>query len=234
MREDASRDPAPLSVPLAGAVVATGDPWRPYQVLDGVGRPVVAVSDFLDELQAAGRAATTLRSYAMDLLRWFRFLWAIGVDWNRAGRVDARDFARWMQVAGKPQRPHWRTPDAPVAREARPVPYSPSARAHSETVLRSFYGFHLEAGTGPLINPFPLERSRRGGRAHAHHNPMEPYRNERSGLFRPRLASRIPRSIPDEKFNEIFACLDRGPGLGVAVGSAQRRRSRQAGDHGDP
>jgi hypothetical protein len=47
--------------------------------------------------------------------------------------------------------------------------YAPSVRAHCETVLRSFYDFHVEAGTGPLVNPFPLDRSRRGGRAHDHH-----------------------------------------------------------------
>ena len=64
-----------------------------------------------------------------------------------------------------------------------------------------------EAGNGPIVNPFPLDRARRAGRAHAHHNPMEPYRDERSGLYRPRVPSRIPRSIPDEEFNEIFARL---------------------------
>jgi site-specific recombinase XerC len=85
--------------------------------------------------------------------------------------------------------------------------YAPSVRAHSETVLRSFYDFHCEAGTGPLVNPFPLDRSRRGGRAHAHHNPMELYRPELSGLYRPAVPSRIPRSVPDEEFNEIFAAL---------------------------
>jgi hypothetical protein len=42
--------------------------------------------------------------------------------------------------------------------------YAPSVRAHCETVLRSFYDYHLEAGTGPIVNPFPLDRSRRGGR----------------------------------------------------------------------
>ena len=60
--------------------------------------------------------------------------------------------------------------------------YAPSVRAHSETVLRGFYDFHREAGTGPLVNPFPLDRSRRAGRAHAHHNPMEPFHPERSWL----------------------------------------------------
>jgi site-specific recombinase XerD len=36
---------------------------------------------------------------------------------------------------------------------------------------------------------------------------MEPYRSERAGLYRPRVPSRIPRSVPDEEFNEIFAAL---------------------------
>ena len=60
---------------------------------------------------------------------------------------------------------------------------------------------------GPPVNPFPLDRSRRGGRAHAHHNPMEPFHPGRSGLYRPVVPSRIPRSVPDGEFNEIFAAL---------------------------
>jgi len=37
----------------------------------------------------------------MALLRWFRFLWAAGVPWDQATRLQARDFVRWVQVAGK-------------------------------------------------------------------------------------------------------------------------------------
>jgi site-specific recombinase XerD len=36
---------------------------------------------------------------------------------------------------------------------------------------------------------------------------MDPYRHQRSGLYRPKVPSRIPRSIPDEEFNTIFARL---------------------------
>ncbi|WP_330293138.1 hypothetical protein [Streptomyces sp. NBC_00576] len=36
---------------------------------------------------------------------------------------------------------------------------------------------------------------------------MEPHRNERVGLYRPRLPQRVPRSVPDDEFNEIFAQL---------------------------
>jgi integrase len=211
---DTVREPGDLAgivVAQVGKVVATGDEWEPYRLLDSDGVPLPAVAAWLAELQAAGRSPATLRSYAMDLLRWFRFLWAIGVDWDRAGRSEARDFSRWLQVAGKPVRAHWRHRDEPGTETpvaaASIKAYAPSVRAHSETVLRAFYDFCRDDGSGPAINPFPLERSRRGQRSHAHHNPMEPHRNQRAGTYRPKIATRIPRSVPDEQFNEIFARL---------------------------
>jgi site-specific recombinase XerC len=201
------RELATLSVPTLGRLEQTGDPWLPFRLVDGGGAVVEGVSAYFRDLQAAGKPETTIRSYGMDLLRWFRFLWAIDVPWHRATRTEARDFSRWMLLAGKPVRPHWRRPTIAPGTGRRREPYSTSVRAHSETVLRSFYDFHRDSGTGPVLNPFPLDRSRRGRRAHAHHNPMEPHRNERRGLYRPITPSRIPRSIPDEEFNEIFARL---------------------------
>lgn len=205
--DSTSRDPAGLTVPLVGALETTGDVWLPYRLIDPAGAAVEAVSEYLRELQATGRSVATMRSYGLDLLRWFRFLWAVETSWERASRVEARDFCRWMMVAGKPLRPHWRRPEGVGAGRPSGVAYSPAVRAHAETVLRGFYDYHLHAGRGPLLNPFPLDRVRRGGRAHAHHNPMEAHRNERSGLYRPRVADRVPRSIPDAEFNEIFARL---------------------------
>lgn len=207
--EDPS-DLAAMVMPQVGRLVATDDLWDPFQLIDPLGNPVEAVRVFFADLQASGRSAATLRSYGMDLLRWFRFLWATGVSWERATRTEARDFSRWLQMAAKPIRPHWRHPDQPAHTAAAfsvKDRYAPSVRAHSETVLRSFYDFHREEGTGPILNPFPLDRSRRDQRAHAHHNPMEPHRNDRSGLYRPKVPTRIPRAIPDDEFNEIFARL---------------------------
>jgi hypothetical protein len=76
-------------------------------------------------------------------VRWFRFIWAAGIAWDRADQQVARDFSRWLQVSARAGRG-----------------YAPAARAHSETVLRGFYAYHLEVGTGPLVNPFPLDRAR--------------------------------------------------------------------------
>lgn len=133
-----------------------------------------AVSAYFRDLQAIGRSTATMRSYGLDLLRWFRFLWAIGIAWNRATRVEARDFCRWMLLAGKPSRPYWRHLGEPTAPLRKPQAYAAAVRAHSETVLRCFYDFHLGVGDRPIVNPFPLDRSRHAGRAHAHHNPIEP------------------------------------------------------------
>jgi len=205
--DEPSRDLAALAVPQGGRMVATGDRYEPYRLVGADGVVVADAASFFRDLLAAGRAEATVRSYGMDLLRWFRFLGAAGVRWDRATRAEARDFSRWLQVAGKQARPHWRGGDAGGGAAVPAGAYAPSVRAHSETVLRAFYDFHLDAGSGPLVNPFPLDRSRRGGRAHAHHNPMEPFRSERSGLYRPRVPDRIPRSVPDSEFNEIFAGL---------------------------
>src|SRR5881394_3771631 len=112
---------------------------------------------YFRDLQAAGRTEATVRSYGNDLLRWFRFLWAIDVPWDRATRVEARDFCRWLLIAGKPIRSRRRGNTAVAAPAASGQPYAESVRAHSETVLRRFYDLHRDAGTGPILNPFPLD-----------------------------------------------------------------------------
>ena len=58
-----------------------------------------------------------------------------------------------------------------------------------------------------MVNPFPLSRQRGVGRADAHHNPMEPLGGHRSGRYRPKLVTRAPRCIPDERFDESFVQL---------------------------
>ena len=145
MDGDRSTDLAVMVVPQVGRLVATDDPWEPYRLLDSDGLVVVPVSAWFRDLQAAGRSALTARSYGMDLLRWFRFLWASGVSWDRATRTEARDFCRWLQVAGRPARPHWRREHergtAPVVPAEAGKVYAASVRAHSETVLRGFYDF---------------------------------------------------------------------------------------------
>jgi hypothetical protein len=41
--EEQARDLAGLVVPLAGALMETGDPWLPFRLLDPAGEPVEPV-----------------------------------------------------------------------------------------------------------------------------------------------------------------------------------------------
>ena len=89
---DGQRDLSRLAVPLRGSLEATGDLFDPYWLADPAGVVVSPARAYLRELAASGRTAATQRSYALDLLRWFRFLWAVGVPWDEATRAEARDF----------------------------------------------------------------------------------------------------------------------------------------------
>ncbi len=209
-------------MPLRGSLEATGDLFEPFRLVDADGVVLVPAASYFRELAACGRPAATHRSYGMALLRWWRFLWAVGTGWDQATRAEARDFCAWIQLAGKPTRPHWRYPGggAPgaAARTAAGTPnpvtgklspgrgYATATVVHCESVLRGFYEFHLQAGSGPIVNPFPLARGRRT-RADAHRNPMDPFPGQRAGRYRPKARRRIPRQIPDERFDELFAQL---------------------------
>ena len=86
-----------LVVLRTGRLVATGDDREPYRIVGAGGDVVECVSVFLRDLLASGRSASTLRSYAVDLLRWWRFLDAVDVARERASRAQARDFSCWIQ-----------------------------------------------------------------------------------------------------------------------------------------
>src|SRR5690242_19131540 len=90
------RDLSGLMVPRSGRLVATGDRYEPYRLIGPDGAVVEAAAGFFRDLLAAGRAESTVRSYGMDLLRWVRFLDAVGLSWDRATRAEARDFSRWL------------------------------------------------------------------------------------------------------------------------------------------
>ncbi len=216
MEDGVLRDVAGLVVPRVGRVEETDGPALPFRLLDGAGAEVGAVSEFLGDMLATDASPPSLRSYAYELLAWFRFLWAVEVPWERAGRAQARDFALWLRLARKPPRP--RRAGAPAPGSVNPVTgktypgerYAARTRRHARAVVRSFYEYHRELHGRPLLNPFPNARGTEveEERLNAHHNPMGPFhRPTRRAPYQPKEPRRIPRGIPDELFNQVFAAL---------------------------
>lgn len=208
------RDIAALAVARAGRVEETGDPLAPFRLVDEQGAEVPAVAEFLHHMLADDASPASLRSYAYELLAWVRFLDAVGVAWDLAGRAEARDFALWLKTVRKPARQ--RRPGAPapgsvnlVTGKATPGEnYAARTRRHARAVIRSFYEYHREMHGRPLVNPFPQAKGAEDGQLNAHHNPMQPFRQPaRRAAYQPKEPRPTPWSIPDQAFNGLFAGL---------------------------
>jgi integrase/recombinase XerD len=208
---EAERDIASIRLPRWGRVAPDGG-VVPWLVVDPNGEPVGPIRHFLADFVAQGNRAGSVRSYAYDLLRWWRWLRAVDVDWARATSAEVRDFVLWLNQASKP-RPAARTSSAATAGTVNPVTrkqhlddrYQPRTVRHSNAVLRSFYEFWIERFEGPLVNPVPLDRG--GRRANAHHNPMEAFRPEGRIRYNPKIPKRAPRAMPDERWRDLFAAM---------------------------
>ncbi|HEY9414097.1 MAG TPA: tyrosine-type recombinase/integrase [Pseudonocardia sp.] len=206
------RDIAAICLPVWGRVIAA-DGVVPWLVIDPTGEPVEPITRFLRDFVARGNRAGSVRSYAFDLLRWWRFLRAVDVEWDKATSAEVRDFVLWFGQARKPRRAT-RTTSARTAGAINPVTrkrnlddgYTARTVRHSNAVLRSFYDYWLELGQGPLVNPVPVERAA-GRRPNAHHNPLAPYRAEGRLRFNPKLPRSRPRAMPDQRWNELFSAL---------------------------
>lgn len=209
---ETERDVSRIRLPEWGRVVEVEGAvaWR---VEDDQGQPVPAIHGYLRDLTAQDKAAGTVRSYAFALLRWWRFLVAVGVDWDRARPDEARDFALWMRQATKPVA-HRRGASAatvgrtnPITRKRYPTDdYQPATIRHSNAVVRGFYDYWIDRGQGPVINPVQLAATR-AGRPHAHHNPLRPFTFQGRLRYNPPMPRRRPRAIPDPSWEELFASM---------------------------
>lgn len=173
-----------------------------------------AASEFLRELAASDCSAATLRSCAFDLLRWFRFLHGRLMSWEQADRLDVREFVEWLRETPNPQRLRRRA-DAPVAGSLNPVTgravpgvkYAARTINHQLSVLFGFYEWACSSDAGPLLNPVPAQRSPRGGRMNAHHNPLDDFVVHRRATYRQKVPRPVWRAIPDDAADALFAVL---------------------------
>jgi Phage integrase, N-terminal SAM-like domain len=93
-----------LKIPRTGGVLETGSPGLPHVETDDRVAEVQRVSEFLRDLMLCDLSAATCRSYAHDLLRWFRLLWLLGMGWERATTSEVALLVGWLRSAPNPQR----------------------------------------------------------------------------------------------------------------------------------
>jgi len=190
-------------VPAVGSVAPGADPPG-VAVREADGNEFMPATEWLLELVANDCSPRTVRAYAMSLLRFLRYLWAIECPWDRATQREARDFVLWARQAdkfvGAKQKPGPRLPvNRVTGKPTQTARYAPSTINHTLTAVREFYTFQLREGRGPVRNPIPS-----GGRPYAHHNPDSDFGPRRRSPLRQKERQRLPRAIPDEQFDELF------------------------------
>lgn len=218
------RDVSQLVLPELGSVERDeAGSWR--VVIGEVESRVVAW--FLADLAATDAADSTLRSYAYDLLRWFRFLRAIDVSWENAARRDVRDFVRWFRQAPNSQRNRRRaaagrpaagTVNQQTGKAYLSAGYAPRTINHSLSVVSAFYAYAVDNGLGPARNPVP-------GADQSTSDTVYPMTSRRRAALRQKEPRRQPRDIPDPlaaKVVEELSCERDRALFAVALGSGVR------------
>lgn len=223
-------------LPAVGAVVTGPGVFLPWVVHDGAGREVEPVSSYLRDRMLGDVSLLTCRSYAYDLLRWFRMLWTVDVGWEQATEAETAALVGWLRSAGNPQRRR-RGQGGPPPGSVNPVTgkqvlaagYAPATIGHNLTAVHGFYAFHLHFGRGPVVNPVPENTARR--KALAHHSPIEPVPRYRRARLRPKVPVRRPRAIPDQQWDALFARMrcDRDRALLACYVSSGARASELLG-----
>lgn len=217
------------TVPRVGAVVEGSPVGPPWLVLDGTGRELTPVSEYLRDVLLSDASPLTCRSYAYGLLRWFRLLWLLGVAWDEASEAEAALLVAWLRSAVNPQRRR-RVSAKPAGavnlRTRKPSlrpGYAPSTINHALSVVSGFYTFHGHLGRGPKVNPVPVSAERRS--ALVHRSPLEPVQVVRRARLRQKLPAARPRAVPDRLWDELFDAMsnDRDRALlALFVGSGAR------------
>lgn len=229
-----------VALPRLGEVRRSGDGTLPYVVVDGHGRELEPFSAFLTDMTLTDASPLTARSYGHDLLRWWRLLLVVDVPWDRASRSEVELLVGWLRTARNPQRERRDATAAPAGsvnivtgKPSLGGGYAPSTINHALSVLSAFYDFHLHFGRGPLFNPVPANAARR--RLLAHRSPIEAPVQHRRAPLRQKVADRMPRSIPDALWDELYASMGnhRDRALLAFYVSSGARASELLGLHGE-
>lgn len=214
--QEGIRDVSQLVVPRVGRLVHRRGEVPAWELQNSAGAAVRPVQQYLIDFATRDMSPASVRSYGLALLRWFRVLWALDVEWDRASTAQARDFVLWMRQASKhrPTEPRRHVPGSVNAKTGKRYlgdGYAPRTINHNLAVVREFYAFHIDRGRGPLRNPIPERRDpQTGQRFAAHHNPLDPFRPSSRGGYRQKEPKRTPRSLPDTAIDELFSALTCG------------------------
>jgi integrase len=182
-----------------------------YTVLCPGGAGIESINTFLDSLALGASSPLTQRSYAYDLLRWFRLLWMLDVPWDKATSSEVRVLVGALRNGRNPQRIRKKVasplPGSVNKETGKPTlseGYAATTINHNLSVISEFYKFHMHFGRGPLINPVPANPQRRKLLARGTGSAKPTFRR---APLRQRVSRKTPRVIPDHLWDRLFESM---------------------------
>lgn len=93
-----------IELPRIGLVQRAEPPAIVPYVVVVAGDEVEPIASFLSNLVLSDVSPLTVRSYAHDLLRWWKILSVVEMPWERASRAEVEVMVGWLRSAPNPQR----------------------------------------------------------------------------------------------------------------------------------
>ncbi|MBF9318025.1 tyrosine-type recombinase/integrase [Mycobacteroides chelonae] len=174
------------------AVPVTVHKLPSWTVVDGMGLPVEEVEQFLHWMRAVDRSVNSVRSYALHLSLFFRWLSARGIAWDTLSFEGLCDFVGALSAGLPPL-----VPRGGGTRSAATVKAINAA-------VREFYEFHRVEGRGPA----GLVLTRNPARAPVSSRSFLAHVDKRRPPAQSRLVRRAKTSaVPVIDFESDFAKL---------------------------
>jgi site-specific recombinase XerD len=202
-----------LDPPRVGTVIASAA-RQGVRVLDAEGREIAPIEQYLRHLMLCDMSVLTCRSYAFDLLRWFRLMWCLETPWNASTPADAEVLVSWMRNTSNYQRgrnaPDTSRPGSVNPKTGKPSlssGFAPRTINHALSVVHQFYEFHSSLGDGPVVNPVPGTTANwwdTNGSESFRSTLQYPHR----GRLRQKVPRTLPRAIPDNLWDELFLSMN--------------------------
>ncbi len=171
MSDEIQRNIGSIRLPQWGRV-EQGSGIVPWLVYDDADEVVDPIRRYLADCVARDHSPASVRSYAYGLLRWWRWLRVLEVDWDKATPpAEGRDLVLWLTQAPKPRRaPRTKskktagTVNTRTRKRYLDDRYATRTIRHSNAVVRAFYESGTKQGKARYSTRFRWIGAARGRR----------------------------------------------------------------------
>lgn len=173
--------------------------WRVFEN----GTPIHVADDYLLHLEARDLSPKSIRSYAYGLLKLFKYLSTLGIDWSKVTHLHIGELVRFYQTKENPQRVHKEgnsqagSINVITGKKVLGPGYKASTINQILAIISDFYNYQIAYKNLDCRNPV------------LYTSPNRKAKGQRSSwpLYKQRVPKHTPRGMTDELWGDFFQNL---------------------------